>query len=257
MSELAIKNPHRAKEFVLSLILYTLFTNDCCALSPSNLTVKLADDTIVLAVITGNDETLYRREVRRLVSWCSDHNLALNTTKTKKVISDFRRARHPVHTQLLIGGEEEFSSSWAWLWLNTCLGGPTPPLLWERHINIFSQIRKLKKAQLPQGTSTTPQSIMCSPTGYWCGCPSAPRQDKEALHRVVKAVERIIGKSVPEISAVFTSCCLHWVNNILLDQFHLARHLFSGDCPLRRDSSPSAPEPAKWQTACTFMLSDC
>ena len=98
---------HRAPQgCVLSPLLYTLFTHDCCSSSPSNLIVKFADDTTVLGLITGNDETSYRREAERLVEWCGDHNLVLNTSKTKEVIIDFRRARHLSHSPLLIGGEE-------------------------------------------------------------------------------------------------------------------------------------------------------
>ena len=55
---------------------------------------------------------------------------------------------------------------------------------------------------------------------------SCTRAEKEALHRVVKAAGRIIGKSLPEISTVFTSRCLRRVNNILKDQVHPAHHLF-------------------------------
>ncbi|XP_059922468.1 uncharacterized protein LOC132468715 [Gadus macrocephalus] len=91
---------------VLSPLLYTLFTHDCCSYSPSSHMVKSADDTTVLGLITGNDETSYRREAERLVDWCGDHNLVLNTTKPKEVSIDFRRARHLIHCPLLIRGEE-------------------------------------------------------------------------------------------------------------------------------------------------------
>ena len=70
-----------------------------CMLSP--LLMKIADDTTVLGLSTGNDETSYRMEAERLVEWCSDHNLVLNTTKTKEVIINFRRATHLSHSPLL------------------------------------------------------------------------------------------------------------------------------------------------------------
>ena len=58
------------------------------AQSPPNLTVhnsntiKCADDTVV-GLITNNNETAYREEVRDLTMWCKDNNLSLNMTKTK------------------------------------------------------------------------------------------------------------------------------------------------------------------------------
>ena len=60
---------------VLSPLLYTLFTHDCCSSSPSTLIVKYADDTTIRGLFTGNDNTSYRREAERLGEWCGDHNL--------------------------------------------------------------------------------------------------------------------------------------------------------------------------------------
>ncbi|KAI3352074.1 hypothetical protein L3Q82_020887, partial [Scortum barcoo] len=48
---------------VLSPLLYSLFTHDCVATHSSNTIVKFADDTTVIGLITGDDETAYR-EVR-------------------------------------------------------------------------------------------------------------------------------------------------------------------------------------------------
>jgi hypothetical protein len=85
---------------VLSPLLYTLFTHDCCSSSPSTLIGKYADDTTIRGLFTGNDNTSYRREAERLGEWCGDHNVVLNTTETKEVIIDFRRARKLQHHPL-------------------------------------------------------------------------------------------------------------------------------------------------------------
>ena len=46
-------------------------------------------------LITNNDETAYREEVRALAEWCLENNLSLN--KTKELIVDFRKqqSEHP------------------------------------------------------------------------------------------------------------------------------------------------------------------
>ena len=51
---------------VLSPLLYSLFTIDCTARHDSDTIIKLADDTTVIGLITGNEETAYREEVRDL-----------------------------------------------------------------------------------------------------------------------------------------------------------------------------------------------
>jgi hypothetical protein len=53
---------------VLSPLLYSLFTHDCVAKHNSNTTTKFADDTSVVGLITNNDETAYREEVRDLAT---------------------------------------------------------------------------------------------------------------------------------------------------------------------------------------------
>ncbi|KAI3359959.1 hypothetical protein L3Q82_013840 [Scortum barcoo] len=78
-----------------SPLLYSLFTHDCVATHSSNTIVKFADDTTVIGLITGDDETAYREEVRALTSWCQDNNLHLNVSKTKELIVDFRRTSTP------------------------------------------------------------------------------------------------------------------------------------------------------------------
>ncbi|CDQ66175.1 unnamed protein product [Oncorhynchus mykiss] len=63
---------------VLSPLLYSLFTHDCVAMHASNSIIKFADDTTVVGLITNNDKTAYREEVRALGVWCQENSLTLN-----------------------------------------------------------------------------------------------------------------------------------------------------------------------------------
>jgi hypothetical protein len=45
--------------------------------------IKFADDITVVTLITNNDETAYREEVRALGVWCQENNLTLNVNQTK------------------------------------------------------------------------------------------------------------------------------------------------------------------------------
>jgi hypothetical protein len=58
------------------------------------------DDTTVVGLITKNDETAYREEVRALVEWCQENNLSLNVNTMKELIMDFRKQQRehaPIH----------------------------------------------------------------------------------------------------------------------------------------------------------------
>ncbi len=69
---------------VLSPLLYTLFTHDCSASSPSNLIVKFAYDTTVLGLIINDNEMEYRTEVQHLVSWCAGATISNLTSRRPK-----------------------------------------------------------------------------------------------------------------------------------------------------------------------------
>jgi hypothetical protein len=88
---------------VLSPLLYSLFTHDCTARHNSNTIIEFANDTTVVGLITENDETAYRAEVRDLPVWCQDNNLSLNVIKTKEIIVDHRK-RRTEHAPILIDG---------------------------------------------------------------------------------------------------------------------------------------------------------
>ena len=52
----------------------------------SNSIIKFADNATVVGLITNNDETAFREEVRALGVWCQENNLTLNVNKTKEMV---------------------------------------------------------------------------------------------------------------------------------------------------------------------------
>ncbi|KAK1790075.1 hypothetical protein P4O66_002229 [Electrophorus voltai] len=77
--------------------------HDCAAMHSLNHIIKFADDTTMVGLISKDNKTAYREEVRELVSWCKVNNLHLNVDKTKEMVVDFRRARRD-HSPLAING---------------------------------------------------------------------------------------------------------------------------------------------------------
>jgi hypothetical protein len=67
----------------------------------SNTIIKFADDTTVVGLITDNDETAYRVEVRDLAGWCQNSNLSHNGTRTEEMIVNYRK-RRTEHSPILI-----------------------------------------------------------------------------------------------------------------------------------------------------------
>ena len=76
----------------------------------TNLIIKFADDTTVVSLITINNETTYREEVRALVEWCQENNLSLNVNKTKELFVDFQKKQRE-HAPIHIDGRRWKASS--------------------------------------------------------------------------------------------------------------------------------------------------
>jgi hypothetical protein len=48
---------------------------------------------MVVGLITDDDGTAYREEIRDMAVWCQDNNLSLNVIKTGEIIADCRKMR--------------------------------------------------------------------------------------------------------------------------------------------------------------------
>ena len=81
------------QECVLSPLLYSLYNNDCISHSDSVKMLTSADDTTLIGLMSGDEDSVYRNEVLSLTECCSHHNLELNIAKTKELVVDFRRKR--------------------------------------------------------------------------------------------------------------------------------------------------------------------
>src|SRR4029434_2192970 len=80
---------------VLSPLLFSLYTNSCTS---SHQSVKLfifKDNTTLIGLISGGDESAYRWEIDHLVTWCGQKNLELNALKTVEMVVDFRKNPAP------------------------------------------------------------------------------------------------------------------------------------------------------------------
>ncbi|XP_053722811.1 uncharacterized protein LOC128759684 [Synchiropus splendidus] len=135
---------------VLSPWLFSLYTNCCTSSHKSVKLIKFADDTTIIGLISDGDESAYRREVERLVSWCSHNNLELNAQKTVEMVMDFRRVTVSLSPLMLAGLAIPIVDSFCFL--GTTI---TEDLKWEPTIR--SLIRKAQQRMffLRQAKKTT------------------------------------------------------------------------------------------------------
>uniref|UniRef100_A0A3Q2ZZP0 Reverse transcriptase domain-containing protein n=1 Tax=Kryptolebias marmoratus TaxID=37003 RepID=A0A3Q2ZZP0_KRYMA len=218
---------------VLSPLLFTLMTHDCAPRFATNHIVKFADDTMVVGLITDDNDLDYREEVEQLVVWCRENSLILNVDKTKEMIVDFRKNR-PSHAPLLINSSAvEVVSSTKFLGVHI-----TNDLSWT--VNTASLVKKaqkrlyflrrMRRAYLPPPIlktfyRSTIESILTSCLSVWCGGCSV--SDWKNVRRVVRTAERIVGATLPSVQDLSSRRCVSRGRNIVRDPSHPHHGWFS------------------------------
>ncbi len=161
--------------YILSPLLFSLFTNDCTSKDPSVKLLKFADDTTLIGLIQDGDKSAYRQEVKELAVWCSLNNLELNTLKTVEMIVDFRR--NPPALPPLTIMDSTVTAVESFRFLGTTI---SQDLKWDNHIVSIVRkaqqrlyfLRQLRKFNLPQELlkqfySAIIESVLCTSITVW------------------------------------------------------------------------------------------
>ncbi|KAK3538358.1 hypothetical protein QTP86_000551 [Hemibagrus guttatus] len=163
---------------VLSPLLYSLYMYYCVATTNSTTIIKFADDTVVVELISDNNEMAYLEEIRNLENWCQRNNLLLNISKTKELIVDFcTKQERNYQTPMINASPVERVDSFRYLSVHT-----TQDLSWSCHINTVVKkarqrlyhLRCLKDFRLPSKVlrkfySCTIESILTGNITTWFG----------------------------------------------------------------------------------------
>ncbi|KAM8880951.1 uncharacterized protein ACB058_001251 [Synchiropus picturatus] len=212
--------------------LFSLYTNCCTSSHESVKLIKFVDDTTIIGLISDGDESAYRREVERLVSWCSNNNLELNAQKTVEMVIDFRRVTVSLSPLMLAGLPIPIVDSFCFL--GTTI---TEDLKWEPTIRSLIRkaqqrmffLRQLRKLRLPtkllvEFYTAIIQSILTSSITVWYN--SATSRDKSRLQRIVRSAEKVIGCSLPPLQDLYASRTQRRAGRIRADPSHPGHGLF-------------------------------
>ncbi|KAK1792754.1 hypothetical protein P4O66_012672, partial [Electrophorus voltai] len=146
---------------VLSPLLYSLYTYDCTATSSSTIIVKFADDTVVMGLISDNNERTYLEEIKHLENWCQENNLLLNDLSWSRHTNSLaKKARQHLY-----------------------------------HLKCLRDFRLPSKVLWNFYTCTI-ESILTGNITVWFG--NSTKQDRQALQRVVRSAERITHTELPD-----------------------------------------------------------
>ncbi len=217
--------------FVLSPLLYSLYTHDCVSSHSSTSIIKFADDTVVLGLISNNDETAYLDEVERLTSWCQDNCLSLNVSKTAELIVNFRKRQQQPYTPLMISGTPvERVSSFKYLGVNISedltTHIQTQVKKARQRLYHLRQLRKFRvsPAILKTFYSGAIESVLTQCISVWYD--NSSNQDCKALQRVVHLAECISGSALPSLQDIYLKRCKNRAVKIIKDSNHPSNRIF-------------------------------
>ncbi|KAK1784721.1 hypothetical protein P4O66_003400 [Electrophorus voltai] len=219
---------------VLSPLLYSLYIYDYIATSSSNIIVKFADDTVVMGLISDNDERAYLEEIKHLENWCQENNLLLNISKTKELIVDGSKKQERHYQPVGISGTTvERVGSFRYLGVHIL-----QDLSWSRHTNSLAKkarqrlyhLRCLRDFRLPSKVlrnvyTCTIESILMGNITVWFG--NSTKQDRQALQRVVRSAECITHTELPDLQTIYYKWCQTKARRIVKDLTHPKNRLFS------------------------------
>ncbi|XP_071326651.1 uncharacterized protein [Trachinotus anak] len=194
--------------------------------------LKFADDTTLIGLISDGDESAYRWETDRLVTWCRQNNLELNALKTVEMIVDFRKSPAPPTPITLC--DSPVATVEHFRFLGTTI---TQDLKWELNISSLIKkaqqrmyfLRQLKKFNLPRTMmvnfyTSIIESILTSSITIWYA--AATERDNNRLQRIIHSAEKVIGCNLPSLQDLYASRTLRRAGKIVADSSHPGHKLF-------------------------------
>lgn len=217
---------------VLSPLLFSIYTSDCTHTHPENKIIKFADDTTVVGLISGGDESAYREEVHRLLQWCRTNNLIININKTKELIVDYRKRKSDTQPLIIDGVcvERVTDSRFLGVILQEDLtwSANTEALVKKAQQRLYL-LRLLRREQLSKKLLVTFYRGFIESTITYCLCvwfASCTVADRRALQRVINTAERIVGCPLPPLEELYNSRCSRKTSRILRDPSHPGHQFF-------------------------------
>ena len=211
---------------VLAPFLFSIYTADYRSSSESCLLAKFADDTAMVGLITGDDDTEYRQEVETFTKYCRDNHLVLNVSKTKEMIIDFRtNTVDPVPITIDDGVVERISE---YKYLGVVIDHK---FSWKKHFDLvigklnsrFYCLRKLNQFQVDNALlGLFYQSVFVSIFSYCLVCfgGAADLGDKDRIDRIIRKVEKIIGEGQQRVDSVYQSSLKKKLRQVMGDETH-------------------------------------
>jgi hypothetical protein len=213
---------------VLSPVIFTLYTNDCCG-TDSSLLIKFSDDTALQDL--SNSHSVYSDQVLQFSHWCKENYLDLNVKKTKELVVDFRK-NPPLIPDLYIDGTK-VERVQEYKYLGTVIDNKlnfnanTQAVHKKCQSRLFC-LQKLRALKVNQDVLSSFYRCFLESAltfGFVCWYAGLSVKNKNVLDRVVNVSGRVIGERQQSLSVLYERRVVKKAGVIVRDRAHvLAQH---------------------------------
>ena len=181
----------------------------------------------VIGLISDDDESAYRDDVKHLVRWCARNYLVLNVSKTKEIVVDFRKSKSVPSTHIVNNSEVEIVDSFKFLGIHI-----TSNLSWscvkkgQQRLYFLCCLKKfhMKPEILVNFYRSIIESILRGSIMVWFG--NMTEADMNSLSRVIRTASRLTGVDLPDLCEIFYCRVKSRIHKVIADPSHPAFTFF-------------------------------
>ena len=214
----------------ISPALFNIYTDDCRSQYDIINILKFADDTAIQCLLKENtyktELELYKNQISHFVSWCKEHCLQLNVSKTKEMIIDFRLGENEHEPILIEGKEVALVENYKYLGINI-----NNKLDWHAHVSSvisktnqrFHLVRKLNFFRIDKTLISLIYKSLINSIISFCICVwggNTTEKDIKKINQVVRRATKLTGISQDSFYSLLDLTCLNKINRILKDPSH-------------------------------------
>lgn len=234
ISSLKTTNTGAPQGCVLSPILYSLYTNDCQAISSSYTYFKYADDIALVGFLKSDNSSVsgFQRELQGFTHWCSENFLEINVKKTKEMVINFSKNKITVPSSEINGELVERVATYKYLGVeidskltfNECALKKTKKMHQRMYFLRKLYNFRLERHILVMFYKSFLQSVLSF--GLICVFGNMHVKDQGKLQRMIKMASRIIGIDQVSVAQLYNELILKKTDQILKDPAHPLHYKF-------------------------------